>query len=45
MMFGEINGTIGLTFVPIDFELSRVNAIADPIKTHVNCFDRFCLTV
>ena len=37
-MFGEVIGTIGLTFAPIDFELTLANAMADPIKLYVNCF-------
>ena len=37
-MFGKVIGMTGLTFAPIDFELSLADAIADPIKTHVNSF-------
>jgi hypothetical protein len=38
MMFGKIIGTIGLSFAPIDFELTLSNAIANPVEAHVNCF-------
>ena len=38
MMLGEVVGTIRLTFAPIDFKLPLSNAIADPIKMHINCF-------
>jgi hypothetical protein len=37
-MFGEVVGAVGRAFAPVDLKLSLVNAIADPIKPHVNCF-------
>ncbi len=35
VIFGKVVGTIGLSFAPIDFELTLTNAIPDPINTHV----------
>jgi hypothetical protein len=41
MMFGEVIGTIGLTFAPIDFELALANSITDPTVAYVNDFGSF----
>jgi hypothetical protein len=38
MMFGEIIGSIRLTLAPINLKLALANPIADPIKTHIDCF-------
>ena len=38
MVLGEIVRKIGLTAFPIDNELALSNAVANPIKTNVDCF-------
>ena len=37
VMFGEVVGLVEAAFLPIDVKLSLANAVADPIKAHVNC--------
>ena len=41
MVLGKIIGMIGLTFAPIDVELSLADAVTDLVKTHVNSFGSF----
>ena len=38
MVFCEVIGKIVGTFLPVDSELALANAVADPVKTHVDGF-------
>ena len=44
-MFGEVVGAVRSAFAPVNLNLSLADAITNPIKTHVNSFRPFCLTV
>ena len=43
MMLGKIIGTIGFAFIPENLELALADAIADPIKAHIDGFGSFLL--
>jgi hypothetical protein len=38
VMFGEIVGEVVGAFAPVDEKLTLLYAVADPIKSHVDCF-------
>ena len=38
MVFGKVVSSVGDVVAPVDNELALADAVADPIKTHVNCF-------
>ena len=37
MMLGEVVGLVEAAFLPEDMKLPLANAVADPVKAHVNC--------
>ena len=41
MMLGEIVGHVGRTLAPDETELFLIDAIVDPIKTHIKGFRKF----
>jgi hypothetical protein len=40
-MLSEIVGTVLDASFPVDVELALADAIANPVKAHVNCFESF----
>ena len=43
MVFGEVISVIEAAFSPKYMELALADAVADPVKTHVNCLGPFLL--
>jgi hypothetical protein len=41
MMFGEIIGTISLSFAPLSLKLTLAHTIVNPVKTHIDRFRPF----
>jgi hypothetical protein len=41
MMLGKVVGTVRLAFAPVNLKLALADTIADPVKSHINCFGSF----
>jgi len=41
VMLAEIIGAVEAAFTPVDVKLALADAIANPVKAHVNCFRTF----